>query len=248
MNSSCRNQPIHLLRGEGWDETTWSIHEPAVKRATQKADQGMEYLGITFERVKIGRLHNQQIPQGELLSLAGLAIGLTSFNIFTNKIHGEKPRAVRTAASWSSTTVHEVVHCARLERYHSNSLVEVAASEGLAYTAQEVYIGKFCAKQLVHSIPEYDLETPNPVLLERLKDIAETENKESDAAFYLRMKENANKQVNASDEEKWFEEYDASPFVRNGSLIGAQLVRSQVEKGYTLSDLMNLPAGEVLSL
>jgi hypothetical protein len=224
------NEPIDLSKGEGWNQATWAIHEQTVERAAKKADVGLEYLGITYDKWKVGLIHNAEVTRGEVLSLGGCALNEVNFLVYTKKTEYDKPRKVYNAASWSSTTLHEVVHCARFERFPAkNDFVEVAASEGLAYLAQRAYIAKFCGKQLLPQIMDDELEQPDPALQERLKAIASG-------------------QVTYTETSKWFHYYAADHFVNNGSLIGAQLVQQQANKGFSIPDLMNQPAGDILGL
>jgi hypothetical protein len=224
------NEPIDISRGLGWDEATWAIHEPTVMKAAKMADAGIEYLGITYEEWKVGLIHNAEIAIGEARSLGGCALNAVNFLIYTTQTPHNKPRKIYNTADWSSLAVHEVVHCARFERYPAkNDFIEIAASEGLAYLAQRAYIAKFCAKQIVPMIFDYELEKPDPVLHEQLKSIASN-------------------QITYTEAKTWFHEVTNGHDVNNGSLIGAQLVQKQFKNGFSKPDLMNQPAGDILGL
>jgi uncharacterized protein YjaZ len=223
------NEPIDITKGLGWDDATWAIHEQTVEKAARKADVGLEYLGITYEEWKVGLIHNAEISRGEAINLGGCALNAVSFLIYTTQAAHYKPRKVYNAADWSSLTVHEVVHCARFEQYPMTNPVELVATEGLAHVAQRAYIAQFCAKQIVPPILDYDLEQPDPALYEQLRAVA-------------------NGHGTYHESYEWAKEVGIGNEVNNGSLIGTQLVHRLVNKGYSLPDLMNQPAGDILGL
>jgi hypothetical protein len=103
----------------------------------------------------------------------------------------------------------------------------LAATEGLAYLADELYRQKVFRVEKNSRYLELDLD-PDPALFEEFNDIA-TLDLESETA------------------KAWFlhTPYGA---MRNVDLLGIQRVHAQLERGHTIGDLINQPAGDVLGL
>jgi len=116
-----------------------------------------------------------------------------------------------------------------MEKVPGNDFLEVVATEGLAHLAEHLYVQKFCAKQLVSRFYICDLQV-DPVLEEGFRvAISQPPSLDDDSWSW------------------WFDNQESLGSPR-GALYGAQCVKSQLNKGYTISDLLMQPAGDVLGL
>lgn len=226
------NPTITLKRGEGWTNQGWRENKPILDRANRKTIQGLGSLGLSFALPKIGTV-NRYGPGSRQDDTIGRALDERRYMLYVETIDGGTLRAVKKSYLWSATNLHENVHCIRSEWFdYDEDFMELAASEGLAYNAEELYVQKYGGKQIMSDFMDSELYGVDQQLLEAFNDIVRSPKSRYDR--------HAHKQ--------WFVGKTKHTYVRDGSLLGAQLVQQQLQKGYTLPDLMKLPAEDVLGL
>lgn len=222
------NPPILVERGAGWPDTLWEQQKKAVERAVWHASRGMEYVGVNYELPKRGNIR-RYVPETRGDDVVGMAFDAVNFGLYEELSLTAPPRKARHSAEWSATIVHEVVHCARFERVDRDDCVELAATEGLAHIAEYEHVKKFFGKLLVAKLFDFDLEYPDPKLREGFQMIA-ADPQSTDHHY------------------EWFEGKTAHEFMRDGDVYGAQCIWQHVQAGFTLQDLMQQPAEELLDL
>jgi len=220
-----------MRRGSGWDDAHWAEQVPAVGRAVTKATAGMAMLGITHEQPKQGAMGRYTNREENGAHVAGRAFGPTHFQLSTVLEREAKPRLAQHAARWAPIILHEVVHCVRYEHVpdETNRLVEIAASEGLAYVADMSFARDYLGKPALSGLMEWEIEEPDKGLREAMAQIAVAGG-------------------TSTEHVRWFEDAGTHGWVRNGSLYGAQCVYRHVQRGHILPDLMRQPAEELLGL
>ncbi|MDB5170073.1 MAG: hypothetical protein JWN82_469 [Candidatus Saccharibacteria bacterium] len=224
------NPPIEVRRGKGWTTSLWEERLPVLARAAKKADQGIGALGIDYAAPKVATAHRVNSYE-DCGFIGGMASRPIAFGINVMVVKGAKPHDVLRAAEWSSIMFHETVHCARMEYVGTSERIsEAVATEGLAYLAGHKYILDFAGKQLVSRIMDSDLE-PDQHLARRFGRLARSQAYRSpDMAPWL----------NGGGE--------ASATIPPAALYGVQLVQQQLDRGYTLPELITLPSREALGI
>ena len=219
-----QNPPIVMARGQGWSKNAWEQHLPVIEHAAEKAEQGAQGLGIRFREWKLGTV-DRITPEG-ISYIGGRAIDMHTFLLrIDNRI--VRPTLRYDSPLLSRDTLHEVIHCTRFEHTGDESVLELAASEGLAYMADELYRQKYYGKRLVSKFFDFDLD--------------------ADPQLEARILDNAQQSTYSQDGERAY--FTSSvPNWRGGDLYGIQRVKAQLEKGFTISDLISQPAEDVLGL
>jgi hypothetical protein len=222
------NPPILVRRGTGWPNTLWAQQEQAVEQAVRHANRGLECLGINYNRPKHGSIR-RYAPGARGDDVVGMAFDAVNFGLYEELSLSALPRKARHAATWSTTIVHEVVHCARFERVARDDCVELAATEGLAHVAEYEYTKKFFGKLLVTKLFDFDLEHPNYKLQKGLETIAAA-SQPTDQHY------------------EWYSGKTAHGHMRDGDIYGSQCIWQRLQEGFTLPHLMRRPAEELLGL
>jgi hypothetical protein len=218
------NPEIKVVRSIGWDTASWQLELPHIQRAALTAQRGIDFLGITYEAPKFGRIRRSSSEK--ILQFAGLAYNANNFSLHMSR-YGKEMRNQRVA-SLSSAAVHEVIHCARMEEYPISSAAERAATEGLAYFGENLFVNKFFSAQLegyhFYKYPEEDREIDK-----KIRSQVDDPN------------------ITVDDRLQWFEKL-SSMGIPEGALYGVQRVQRQLDSGYTIADLIRQPSRDVLGL
>lgn len=220
------NPEITLARGWGWANAEWELRAQAARRAAQKATLALEQMGIRFEEPKQGKL--RRVNPRKNVDIDGYAWSAGDFQILTRFQPGAKLRLVRRAFEWSEVTVHEVIHCARKERFETASWAELATSEGLAYLGGDEYRRKMCAAHVAPRFFDLDL-TPSRELQEQFM-------------------ANCHKPYKDARNNSWFNASTNDFCPPAGDLFGIQRINQHLLRGHTISDLLYQPAEELLGL
>jgi hypothetical protein len=192
-----------------------------------KATLGLAGLGVDYQKPKVGKLRRYK-SQADM-DYQGNAYNDADFSINVITQPRTRQNLIRKASEWSSTIVHEVVHCARMEHILEDrfGLLESNATEGLAYVAEHLYITKFCGKQVCSMLFEHDLEI-DPMLESEFKNVSLS--------------------GNSSQAHRRWSEASTRSVIPNGALYGAQRVYQQLNDGRSIAELISRPAEEVLGL
>lgn len=197
-----------------------------MERARTKAVRGLAYLGVYYDEPKFGSVQRLKVSDGNLIW--GLSTTERDFLIKVVADQTHKLWAARNAAQWSCDIFHEVVHCARGEQFKDyDNLAELVATEGLAYMAEQLYTKKFCSKQVVPKLQDWDVDKIDPELRE---------------GFTVA---NANSVGLTRASLRWHERMSSS-FAGNGALYGAQCVQQHLNAGHSIADMLYRPAEELL--
>ena len=135
---------------------------------------------------------------------------------------------------------HEFVHCYRMERYTGEDILEFAATEGIAYCAQDMMGGDYCGEDEVFStkdsIPAYTDE----------------EVKKITAAFYGDLVRQRAVDISVDDNyevhKRWFETPIPRCHLTLGETLGVHYAQRHLDKGVQLADLVMWPAEEIIKL
>jgi hypothetical protein len=216
-----------------WGSSSWTPKyqrrcRTHLRHALELVSEGAEDLGVRWEEPKTAVLHRVHSE----FDLFGLATSARQFQLYiphnTLKRNGLEARCMHALALAS---FHEVTHTARKEAVpDDNSFLEEVAGEGLAYVAESLFADLI----LLPGENEYEPEIPDwSVALQRelLEQVALEPN--DDAAH-----------------ERWLGDDTAAAtrYPAAGITLGMHAVRRQLDAGQTLSELIPMPAPQLLGL
>lgn len=204
------------------------LHGPFKKAALDVTD-GVDYLDVDIRRPKKGSVLRFPASYGPNVLCDGNALNSANF-VITWVLNRSEEINYRRQAWLASTALHELVHCERF-RYVSckkDSLYEWAATEGLAYTAESLFIDEFFPSVTKNPLTGMNLERDDR-LDERFIHEAEIYEKHPNhPSFY-----------------KWMDKSN-SKGIALGSKVGIRAVSEFIEAGYNIGELLQCPAKEIL--
>ncbi|HET8709288.1 MAG TPA: hypothetical protein VFL85_03325 [Candidatus Saccharimonadales bacterium] len=221
------NPPIVMAMGKGWKQQVWRTYRPALDKSAHKAEQEVVKQAITFDMPKLGTVERGQLK--EEIAVEAMSYSGSLFRMCIPKEERHTPTK-RDIGVWSCVILHEVMHCARFERESSRTILELAASEGLAHMSAELYRQKLIGKSALNQTFLADELVLDPALAEELQEVAALD-------------------VRAPEAQEWLMKRPYGELgMRIVDYVGSQHVHAQLERGRTISDLMNQSAGDVLGL
>lgn len=226
------NPGIEIAWGGGiWRKNQKRVIEEPIRCAKDLATYGLEHLGVSYEMPK--KLTVFKVAKHCIV--AGESKGPVDMDIHIPVHHIKYRKVAAMIAELAETVLHETTHCIRSERYDFDTLVETAASEGLAYVSEDIvsnallpaieasYLGS-CIERATSA--EYDMAKAS--LLD-CSDLS-VPNTPDALAIY----------------EEWF--CDDGSGIPPGVLIGVTEVYRRLAEGNTIADMMSWPAEEILDL
>jgi hypothetical protein len=227
------NSPgIEVAWGGGvWRRSQRRVIEDSIHCAKDLAEYGLDYLGLTYEQTK--KLTVYKVAKHS--SIAGESKGPVEMDIHIPVHHIKHRKVAATLAGLANTVLHETVHCIRSENFNTESIVETAASEGLAYISEDI-VGNAL-------LPQAD-----PSSLRNLVNIASSVHHDIAKACLLDDDElslpDTPEAIQVFD--IWFG--DNCGRIPQGVLIGVTEVCRRLEEGNSIADMMHWPAEEILDL
>lgn len=226
------NPGIEIAWGGGiWRKNQKRVIEEPIVCARDLATYGLEHLGLTYEQPK--KLTVFKVAKH--CTIAGESKGPVEMDIHIPVHHIKYRKVAAMIAELAETVLHETAHCIRSEQFDHETLIETAASEGLAYVSEDLVSNALLPSTEANYLGScIDLGT---------------------SAQYDRVKadlvDNSECSVPDTPEalatyEEWF--CDDGYGIPPGVLIGVTEVYRRLKEGNTIAHLMTQPAEEILDL
>jgi hypothetical protein len=220
------NPEMELYRSSGWTESLWQAANPMLAEAAWLAEKGIEALGVEYRSPKQGAV--RRFKSQELTRYAGQSFGKVKFDLNVVLKSNDDWPVSQLIGSWSSTTIHEVIHCARSEHFRLSDVHERMASEALAYVGEHLYSTEYSNGMVAATLSKQDLRY-NPVLGAKFRQVVAMPS-------------------NSEAHKQWYAQATAHHYLSDAELHGIQRVHGQIENGFEFYDLMSASAAEVLDI
>ncbi|MCA9333001.1 hypothetical protein KDA00_03960 [Candidatus Saccharibacteria bacterium] len=231
--------PIEMRWGGGkWPRAPKRRLRPILDTAFGLAVDGMEAFGFEPSEPKCATVW----CVGDRCPDAGESDNSTDFGVFIPFSYIKRPRKTKElTVPLSLMTLHEVTHCIRHEYFYGDDLLERAASEGISLFAEKslalaVLNGSEQHEYQAHFSPVISIEAEGQVMDSFLDDAIEEG-----------LMITQGKPQSASDDlhELWFANTYGCPMPL-GNQIGMLAVCRLIDAGATLSEVIKLPAEDII--
>lgn len=217
--------------GYGFDQKPrkCEIVRPFVREALKLTKEGLEDLELEINDRKYVWIEQRDACD----KWAGGARGKTA-NV---SIPAVEVRRRRVDVVWlASYMLHEVVHLIHNDYVPGQGMLETAASEGLAHIAQYDF-----ANELLYRAGR---RGPPHRLVEKVRALPKREINKLESEFW---KASARPYTEERFED-WFSRYAPPVGYPRGVVVGVSAVLRQLNQGYEIPELIQLPADEVLDV
>lgn len=215
--------------GFGYKPRKQEIFRPYVRSAIDFALEGMDEIGLPITERKYLWLE-QRDPKEKW---AGGATG-KSCNV---SVTPEEIRRRRIDIIWLAANIlHELVHVVHGEYNHDYNMLDVAASEGIAYIAQYNFANELLFR--------HGRVGPPHRMVEKIRELPKRELNKMEAEFWKACAKPYSEEV-FND---WFSRQPRPLRIARGVIVGVSAVSRQLEMGWEIPELVALPPHEVLDV
>jgi hypothetical protein len=218
----------------GWPSGSKRAARPHVEAAVDMAADGLSRFGIRNEQkvvVRVIRVPSTTGWDGQCNDKGALDLYLSCRDIDRRKVGRRIP-------GLAATTFHETVHCARSEPFPDYTLPELTATEGIAWAAER----RFGATYLT---PQQQAEQSFRITSRQRKNEGAILGALAQAAVTEQDDEDSPKVHAARLALFWHCPVDEVP---DGAAVGILAVERLASRGTSLSDMIVMPAHEILGL
>lgn len=229
------NPEIQLAWGGGvWKRCDRRVVRPVLESAIALTTDATDYLDLTFAVPKT--CSSWRVARRD--KFAGECIDVNNFDVHFPVDHIKHRKLGSQLVELTITTLHELTHAIRLEHFQGDDLIELAATEGLAYVSGDLLTDALFSKGEGHNARSY---------IDR-RHAGQHDNIKSEFARLADLEARA-----VIDDDAVCEIFDEW-FVGSGSgapralVFAVGEVNRRLDEGNQFADLMHWPAHELLDM
>lgn len=223
-----KNPEIAIKWGGKWPKEAKTVVDVPIRAALNMANDGLEELGLFYKRPKIAIM--RRVPKA--YNTSGQAIDARRFELCFEPKEINRNQVQKRIKGNARVAAHELTHCLRWEYYDEDTLLEYAASEGLANCVVDLLaverLGTPYYKDVRERVARIDASGLHKKFLKLVA--GDTENTSKVCR-------------------QWADRFIAGHSDINPlTIIGVGAINEHLEAGATISDLLPLPAAELLGI